>query len=189
MTNFINWDAISAKARESTKIPSQQLPSLHVFLMQYRASFYLNSTIYDDFENMMLHRLSLPFAMSMGKLMKLKLDFASRAEARKKIEFTHSTCIKIHSMILNYVDDDDITTMMMGKKKVKYDFDVIFKLSMAFFWAKMLFKFYQFIFFTTRKSISQLFSMALCIHQQIACTSRNEWVNNFTFVSWQLLSK
>lgn len=56
--------------------------------------------------------------ISMGKLMKLKLDFASRAEARNKIEFTHSTGIKIHSMTLNNVDrsssdDDVIKTMMM----------------------------------------------------------------------------
>lgn len=56
--------------------------------------------------------------ISMRKLMKLKLDFASRAEARNKIEFTHSMGIKIHSMTLNNVDrsssdDDVIKTMMM----------------------------------------------------------------------------
>ena len=47
--------------------------------------------------------------ISMRKLMKLKLDFASRAEARNKIEFTHS-------MTLDNVDsndDDVIMTMMM----------------------------------------------------------------------------
>lgn len=156
MTNFINWDAISAKARESTKIPSQQLPSLHVFLMQYRRKLLFKQHYLWWFRKHDVTSSIAAVCYVNGKTYEIKIGFCIESRSEEKIEFTHSTCIKIHSMILNYVDDDDITTMM-GKKKVKYDFDVIFKLSMAFFERKCYLNFINSFFLRLESQFRSFF--------------------------------
>lgn len=84
MTNFINWDAISAKALESTKIPSQQLPSLHVFLMQYRRKLLFKQHYLWWFGK---HDVTLSIAAVCyvnGKTYEIKIGFCIESRSEKK---------------------------------------------------------------------------------------------------------